>query len=260
MTYETLSVDTDARGVVSLTLNLPETRNALSRTMIDELANFADTIGSRQTTRAVILRGAGKVFCAGGDLKWMKDQIDADRKTRMHEARKLAIMLKKLNEMPSPLIACIAGGAYGGGVGLASVCDHVIAEDSARFGLTETRLGLIPATISPYVLARLGEGNARQIFFSSRIFSAAEAAELGLVSKVVVASKLEETVAIEIEPYLSVAPNAVASAKALTRSLGLKIDDAVIDYTIQQLADCWETPEAKEGIEAFLNKTKPSWV
>lgn len=260
MAFETLLVDRDARGVVTLTLNLPQTRNAMSGKMIAELHEFARTTGADPGTRAIILRGAGKVFCAGGDLGWMKEQINADRPTRMKEARKLATMLKALNEMRAPMIGCITGGAYGGGVGLASICDTVIAEETAKFGLTETRLGLIPATISPYVIARLGEGKARRVFMSSRIFSAQEALDLGLIARVVPSADLEEAVEAEVAPYLSVAPGAVGAAKSLARFLGPTIDDAVIDETITRLADTWETPEAAEGIEAFLTKTKPSWA
>ena len=156
MAYETLHIASDGSGVMVLTLNRPEKRNALSATMIAELTDFAKEMAKNPTARAIILRGEGSVFCAGGDLGWMHDQIKADRATRIVEARKLAMMFNALNEMPVPLIAEIHGAAMGGGVGLACVCDVVIAADTATFGLTETRLGLIPATIGPYVVARLG--------------------------------------------------------------------------------------------------------
>ena len=260
MGYETLDVQTDKRGVVDLCLNLPQTRNAMSAKMIFELTDFATTIGSDPSTRAVVLRGAGKVFCAGGDLAWMHQQIQADRETRIKEARKLAMMLFALNTMRAPLIGRIHGGAFGGGVGLACVCDVAIADQSAKFGLTETRLGLIPATISPYVLARMGEGMARRVFMSSRIFEAQEAVTLGLVAKSVAPQNMDAAIEAEVAPYLSVAPGAVAEAKALARALGHKIDQATIDASIERLADIWEGPEAAEGIAAFLNKTKPSWA
>ncbi|MCT8161590.1 crotonase/enoyl-CoA hydratase family protein [Pseudoruegeria sp. SHC-113] len=257
--YQTLSVATDARGVVSLTLNRPEARNALSAEMIGELTDFAHTIGAAPETRAVVLSGAGKVFCAGGDLGWMMDQIRADRATRMREARKLAEMLQALNEMPSPLIGRIHGGAFGGGVGMASVCDVAIAESGTKFGLTETRLGLIPATIGPYVIARMGEGKARRVFMSARLFGAEEAQALDLIAGHAAAEALDARIETEVAPYLEVAPGAVGAAKALARVLGPRIDDVVIDETITRLADTWETPEAREGIEAFLNKGVPSW-
>ncbi|MEM7752908.1 MAG: crotonase/enoyl-CoA hydratase family protein [Pseudomonadota bacterium] len=254
--YNTLSVTTDERDVTTLTLNRPDKRNALSAGMIAELTSFA----TKAKARAVILSGAGDVFCAGGDLTWMKAQIEADRATRMAEARKLAEMLRALNEMPCPLIARIHGGAFGGGVGMACVADVAIAAQGTKFGLTETRLGLIPATIGPYVLARIGEGRARRVFMSSRLFDADEAVDLGVVAKAVPEADLDTAIEAEITPYLATAPDAVARAKALARALGPRISDAEIDDTIARLADAWETDEARLGIDAFLTKRPPPWV
>ncbi len=258
--YNTLAVDMDADGVAHVALNRPEKRNALSAEMIAELTDFAGTIGAAKATRAVVLSGRGEVFCAGADLAWMHAQIKADRAGRMAEARKLAQMLRALNEMPTPLIAHIHGGAFGGGVGLACICDVALAETGTKFGLTETRLGLIPATIGPYVIARLGEGRARRVFMSARIFGADEAANLGIVARVVTADAMDDAVATEVAPYLNVASGAVGRAKALARMLGPRIDDAVIDATISHLADSWETEDAREGIDAFLGKRAPRWA
>ena len=258
--YEAISVSVDKRGVAFLELNNPNKKNALSSQMIEELTRFAKQDAGVGIIRAVVLSGRGNYFCAGGDLNWMKAQINADRETRIKEARKLAYMLKALNEMPVPLIGKIHGGAFGGGVGLTSICDVVIAEEDAKFGLTETRLGLIPATISPYVIARLGEGMARRIFMSSRIFGAEEARDLGLVVAVHPAEKMDEFVEKEVAPYLNAAPKAVGAAKALALSLGSGITDATIERTIQTLADIWEGPEAEEGIDAFFAKRKAEWV
>lgn len=258
--YSTLSITTDPRGVAHLVLNRPEKRNALSGQMIADLTAAALSLGGQDAVRAVVLSGAGSHFCAGGDLDWMKAQIDADRNSRMAEARKLAIMLKTLNELPKPLIGRIHGGAFGGGLGLACICDVAIASDSTRFGLTETTLGLIPATIGPYVLARVGEGMARRIFMSSRIFDAREACSLGLVARVVSQADLDAAVMAEVAPYLSAAPGAVAAAKALVRALGPKIDDAVMDDTIRRLTDIWEGEEAAHGVAAFLAKQPPRWA
>ena len=243
-----------------LTLNRPDKKNALSAQMIAELTEFAASVEKEPTARVVVLRGAGDVFCAGGDLDWMRAQINADRAGRMAEARKLALMLQSLNEMSLPLIGVVHGGAFGGGIGMACVCDVVIAETGTKFGLTETRLGLIPATISPYVIARMGEGKARRVFMSARIFSVPEARELDLVADCVPAEQLDARIEAEVAPYLKVAPGAVSASKALARSLGPKIDDAVIKDTVKRLADTWEGQEAKAGIDAFLTKKQPPWA
>ena len=200
-----------------------------------------------------------KPFCSGGDLDWMLQQIKADRQGRIYEARKLANMLRLLNEMPIPLVGAVHGGAFGGGVGLACVCDVVIADDNSKFGFTETRLGLIPATISPYVIARMGEGSARRVFMSARVFSVDEAKALSLVADHVPATEFYARLEAEVAPYLVVAPKAVGSSKKLARMLGPNIDDAVIEETIKMLCDIWESKEAKEGIDAFINKRKPHW-
>jgi methylglutaconyl-CoA hydratase len=260
MTYKKLEIRVDKRGVAYVKLNVPDKRNVLSAWMIDELTRMARTLGAALETRAIVLSGAGKIFCAGGDLLWMKAQIEADRTTRMREARKLAEMLNALNVMPTPLIGRIHGGAFGGGVGLACVCDVAIADEATRFGLTETRLGLIPATIGPYVLARMGEDKARRVFMSARVFDAIEAASLGIVARAVPADGLEEAVEAEVVPYLSVAPGAVGAAKALARALGPRIDSAVIDDTIRRLADSWEGDEARQGVAAFLEKRPAPWT
>lgn len=257
MSYATLKLDTDDRGVLTVTLNAPERRNALSAQMMDELTALAGAEGAE--ARAVVLRGAGEVFCAGGDLTWMQAQIRADREGRRAEARRLAGMLDALNTMSSPLIGRVHGGAYGGGVGLACICDVVVAEAGTRFGFTETKLGIIPATISPYVLARMGEGRARQVFMSARLFDADEAVRLGIATRAVPLADLDTAIEAEVAPYLKIARGAAARAKALARSLGPRIDEAVIEATIDRLVEAWESPEAEEGIAAFLEKRPARW-
>lgn len=258
--FETIRIETDARGVATLTLARAEKHNSMSARMIAELTEAAQQLGADPAVRVVILTGEGASFCAGGDLDWMREQFAADRATRISEARKLAFMLKALNELPKPLIGRVQGQAFGGGIGMMSVCDVCVAVDGAKFGLTETRLGLIPATISPYVVARMGEGKARRVFMSARLFDAAEARDLDLVARVVPADELDAAIEREVKPYLAAAPGAVARAKALARSLGTPITDAVIAATIERLADCWEDPEAHEGISAFFDKRKPAWI
>ena len=256
---ETIRIEVDRRGVASLILARPEKHNALSAMMMAELSQAAERLGRDPAVRVVVLRAEGESFCAGGDLGWMQDQMRADSATRAREATKLARMLFLLNEMPKPLIGRIHGNAFGGGVGMASVCDVVIASEAARFGLTETRLGLIPATIGPYVISRLGEAMARRVFMSARLFDAAEAERLGLVARVVAPEGLDAAVEAEVVPYLACAPGAVAEAKRLTRRLGPPINDALIAETISALVARWESDEAQEGIEAFFAKRKPIW-
>ncbi len=258
--FETILVDIDGRGVATITLNRPEKKNSLSAQMIADLTAVALDLPKNEKIRVAVLRGAGDTFCAGGDLGWMRQQIEADREGRMREARKLANMLRSLNEMRIPLVGAVHGGAFGGGVGLACICDVVIAEENSKFGFTETRLGLIPATISPYIMARMGEGPARRVFMSGRVFSTEEARALNIIADHVSTTEFYARIEAEVSPYLVVAPKAVGASKALARMLGPKIDDTVIDETIKLLCDTWEGREAQEGIDAFLNKQKPHWV
>ncbi len=258
MTYETINISTDERGVATLTLDRADKHNAMSGQMIDELSSITKVLDNDAAVRVVVLAANGKSFCAGGDLQWMKDQFNANRAQKIKEATKLAMMLNGLNTLSKPLIGKIDGNAFGGGVGLIATCDIAICSNSAKFGLTETRLGLIPATISPYVIARMGENKARRVFMSARIFDATEAKELNLVSGI--ADDLDAAVENEILPFLTAAPKAVAASKALARSLGPRIDTATISDTINSLADVWEGEEAQEGVSAFFEKRKPNWV
>ncbi|MDO5621989.1 MAG: crotonase/enoyl-CoA hydratase family protein [Paracoccus sp. (in: a-proteobacteria)] len=257
--FETIRIETDSRGVATLWLARAEKHNALSALMIDELTRAAEQLGADPKVRVVVLAAEGKSFCAGGDLGWMQDQMRADADTRRKGARALALMLNALNTLPKPLIGRVQGNAFGGGVGMMSVCDVVLAVREARFGLTETKLGLIPATIGPYVLARMGEDKARRVFMSARLFDASEAVGLNLVARLCDPEDLDKFTAEEVEPYLQCAPGAVAAAKKLARDLGPRIDEAVIDMTIEALVNVWEGSEAPEGIAAFFDKRKPGW-
>jgi len=258
--YKTIKVDMDARGVATLTLDRPDKHNAMSAQMLEDLTVAAQELGADDAVRVVVLTGAGKSFCAGGDLGWMRDQMGMDATTRSAEARKLATMLNALDTLPKPLVGALQGNAFGGGVGLACVCDVVVAVSEAKLGLTETRLGLIPATIGPYVIARMGEGRARQVFMSARIFDAQEAVAFGIVSKAVPAAAMHAAVEAEIRPYLDAAPQAVAAAKKLVRDLGGSVTPEAIDLSIDALAARWESEEAQEGIAAFFAKRKALWM
>ncbi len=257
---ETIRLEEDTRGVATLTLARGEKRNAMSGEMIAELTEAASQIAASDTTRAVILAAEGKAFCAGGDLGWMRAQMAADDETRRREAMALAQMLRSLDRLPVPVVGRVHGDAFGGGVGMMSVCDVVIAAEGTRFGLTETKLGLIPATIGPYVVARMGAAKARRVFFSSRVFDVEEAHDLGLVTKIVAPEVLDAAVDVEITPYLSCAPGAVAAAKGLIADLGYGISDEALQTSVDALVKRWATDEADEGTAAFFDKRKPRWA
>ena len=256
----TVSLLVDERGVARLSLTRAEKRNALSGEMISDLADAAAEIVARDDIRVVVLCSEGSVFCAGGDLQWMRDQMAADDATRRREAMALAIMLKSLNELPIPLIGRVQGNAFGGGVGLMAVCDVVVAAEGTTFGLTETKLGLIPATIGPYVISRMGEAKARSVFFSSKLFGVDEAVHLGLVNRVVAADALDAAIEEEVLPYLSCAPGAVAEAKALIREVSNPIPAGAIEASVDALVRRWASPEADEGTRAFFEKRKADWM
>ncbi|MBF9060828.1 crotonase/enoyl-CoA hydratase family protein [Rhodobacterales bacterium HKCCSP123] len=256
----TLELEVDSRGVAWLRLNRPDVHNAMDAAMIAELTEAADRLGRDPAVRVVVLTGTGRSFCAGGDLGWMKAQMAADGETRAREARSLAGMLGALDRMSKPLIGRVQGQAFGGGVGLMSVCDVAVGVEGAKFGLTEVRLGLIPATIGPYVVARMGAARARRVFFSGRVFGAGEAVELGLLARAVPEDGLDEAVEAEIAPYLGAAPGAVAAGKALVAELAAPVDEAQIAATIDALVARWESEESAEGIGAFFEKRKARWM
>lgn len=257
--FETITIATDSRGIARLTLSRPEKHNTLSGRMIDELTEAAARLGADPEVRVVVLAAEGESFCAGGDLEWMKAQIAGNAESRRAGATALAMMLRALDLMPKPLIGRIQGPAYGGGVGMMSVCDLTIGVPAARFGLTETRLGLIPATISPYVIARIGVTAARRHMLASRLFDAVEAHRIGLLSSLADPADLDAAIEAEVEPFLSCAPGAVADAKALIRVIAAPPDKALIDQTVGLLVKRWESAESAEGIAAFFEKRAPAW-
>lgn len=259
MEFETLTIDIDRRGVATLTLNRPDRHNALNAALIGELRRAAESLAVDDNVRVVVLAGAGRSFCAGGDFHWFAANTGLDRDGRIAQGRSLAAMLKDLNELPKPLIGRIQGSAYGGGVGLIAVCDLAIGAAGARFGLTEVRLGLVPATIAPYVVARIGEANARATMLSGALFDAARARDIGLLTETVPGDALPARVEAVIEEHLQAASGAVAETKRLIRYVdGHGRADNMV-YTAERLADAWESEEGRAGIDAFLNKRPPPW-
>ncbi|MGR3322410.1 MAG: crotonase/enoyl-CoA hydratase family protein [Pseudooceanicola sp.] len=257
---DTVRIEQDARGVATLWLARADKHNALSAQMIRELHEAADALAADDAVRVVVLAAEGPTFCAGGDLAWMRAQFDAPPADRAREAGALAWMLNALNDLPKPLIGRVQGNAFGGGIGMMAVCDVAVGVETATFALTETRLGLIPATIGPYVAARMGEARARRVFMSGRRFKGPEAVELGLLARSVPEAELDAAVEAEVDPYLDTAPGAVARSKALLRHLGPPITPEVIEHSIGELVSCWEGEEAPEGIGGFFEKRKARWM
>jgi len=257
--FETIDLRQDARGVARLVLNRPEKHNSLSERMIAELTEAAGVLGADPGVRVVVLAASGQSFCAGGDLAWMKAQMAGGAAARRDAASALAGMLHALDTMAKPLIGRIHGAAYGGGVGMMAVCDLAVGVAGLQFGLTETRLGLIPATIGPYVVARIGAAGARRHMLGARPFGSDEALRLGLLHSVAAPDALDAALEAEIAPFLTCAPGAVAAAKAMIRRLAPPVGPEVIAATIDLLIDRWEGAEAAEGIAAFLERRAPGW-
>ncbi len=258
--FRTIRLETNPRGVARLTLARPEKHNALDATMIAEITEAARALATDASVRVVVLSAEGRSFCAGGDLGWMREQMEADAATREGQARALAGMLAALDGLPMPLLGAVQGPAYGGGVGLLSVCDIAVGVEGAAFAMTEVRLGIIPATIGPYVLARIGAPAARRLVLSARRFEPEEALSLGLLAQVVPPDGLDAAIEEEVAALLACAPGAVADIKRLIRDLAQRVGPEAIDLSIQALVARWETEEAQAGIRAFFEKTAPPWT
>ncbi len=227
--------------------------------MMAEITQAAENLDKDHTVRAVILAGEGKSFCAGADLGWMQDNFHRSREERIAESEKLAIMLGALNRLGKPLIGRVHGQAYAGGVGLISVCDIAIGVKKARFSVTEVRLGLTPANISPFLIDCIGVKNARRTFLNAHFFEGEEALNIGLLDKVVDTMDLDEAVEIEVKEALDCAPEAVAMTKKLIQFVSQNDKEKVRSYTAELLADCWEGEEAQGGITAFFDKKAMPW-
>ena len=257
--YETLDLSIDDRGVARLTLDRPEARNAMSQEMIVEMRAAARRLTEDEAVRVVVLSGSGNVFCAGGDLKGMQRQASATREGRIADATEFAETLNELDTLPKLIIGRINGSAYGGGLGLISLCDVAIGLVSSKFCMTEVTLGLIPSVISPYVVARMGVPNARRSMLPSFVMDGDQAVRFGLLSAAVEPDALDDAVDDEIARFLRCAPGAVAACKRLIQFVGTHDVVENMRYTADALADAWESAECHEGIAAFLEKRKPKW-
>lgn len=247
-------------AIARLTLNRPDMRNAFDEALIAALTRAVKQAAQDPRVRVLLLTGAGKAFCAGGDLNWMRKMAthtDADNRA---DASRLADMLHTIWACPKPIVACVNGDAYAGGMGLLSACDIAIAADTAQFCLSETRLGLLPATISPYVIRAMGERAANRYFLTAERFDAATALRLGLLHDAVPAERLHDEANAICLTLCANGPDAVQASKRLVRDFaGQPINAALIADTVERIAACRSTDEAREGVAAFLEKREPSW-
>jgi methylglutaconyl-CoA hydratase len=259
MPYHYLTTRRDS-GVEYLTLNRPEVRNAFNADMIGEIADWAGQVAaSAGELRAVVMSGAGKAFCAGGDAAWMAQTVSYSDEENVRDARALAGMFRAINSLPVPVVGRVHGAAMGGGAGLAAVCDIVVAADDAMFGFTEVKLGLIPAVVSFFVLQKIGQSAARELFLTGARFPAARAYEIGLVHAVVPAADVDATVADYLGELATGGPEAIGAAKSLIASVaGIGPDEAAA-FTADAIATRRRSAEGQEGLRAFLDKRPPRW-
>ena len=247
-------------SVVRLRLNRPELHNAFDAGLIATLTSHLQALVHDADVRVVVLEGAGASFSAGADLNWMRGMAGASEADNREDALALARLMRTLDALPKPTIARVHGAAFGGGVGLVACCDIAIGTTEAKFGLTESKLGLLPAVISPYVIAAVGARQARRWFATAEIFDAAEALRIGLLHQVVAADQLDAAVQRQIDFLIKAGPIASATAKALVRRVAAGGDAmSVDDANAALIAKLRASPEGQEGISAFLDKRKPTW-
>jgi methylglutaconyl-CoA hydratase len=259
--YQFLLVAAEA-GVERLTLNRPDVRNAFNEHVITELTAWAAAARSRaerHETRVVVLQGAGKMFCAGADVNWMSKTVQFTKEENERDAMAMSRMFAAINALPVPVVGRVQGAALGGGAGLAAVCDVVVAAEDVMFGFTEVKLGLLPAVISPFALAKIGRSAARELFLTGARFSAARAKEIGLVHAVVPAAELDAGVEHYLREFANAGPEAVAAAKALIPLVWERTTDEASAITTRAIADRRVSGEGQEGLHAFLEKRKASW-
>jgi methylglutaconyl-CoA hydratase len=267
MTYKYLSTRREG-SVEYVTLNRPDVRNAFNAELIEELTAWAAgmvQLGSQgsqgsQGVRCVVLSGAGKTFCAGADVTWMAETIQYTEARNLSDATAASRMFAAIDALPVPVIARVHGAALGGGAGLAAVCDIVVAEETALFGFTEVKLGILPAVISPFALAKIGRSAARELFLTGARFSAARAREIGLVHQVVPTGALDAAVAAYVRDILEAGPEAIAAAKALIPHVAGQPLDEARTISAAALAKRRVSAEGQEGLRAFLEKRAPAWL
>ena len=259
MKLEAIETRIDPRGVAYLALARPEVKNAMNGTMYDEARAALKDFAADGGVRVLVLTGLGDVFCAGGDFKYQQSQNGRPRAERIREAQKLALWLRELDTFPKLTIGRINGSAYAGGIGLISTCDIAIGLGDARFAVTEARIGMIPGMISPYVVKRIGEANARRLFLNATPFDGHEAKAFGLLSAVANPGDLDTMVEHEIDLALRCAPDAVIAIKRLIHYVDQHGFDDNLIYTVDRVADMWDSADAAEGMQSFYEKRLPRW-
>jgi methylglutaconyl-CoA hydratase len=260
MTYQTLELTRDGY-LATITLNRPEVRNAFNEVMIAEITRAFHSAGEERDIRAIVLAAHGPAFCAGADLNWMKKMADFSHEENLADAGQLAEMLHTIYTCTKPVVVKVQGDCYAGGMGLVAACDIAVTVDTANFCLSEVKLGLIPATISPYVMKAMGENAARRYFLTAERFSAAEAQRIGFVHEVANAETLDAKVAELVKALVSNSPHAVMQAKALVRGIGgREISTELIIGTVENIAQIRASKEGREGVRSFLEKRKPDWL
>lgn len=248
------------KNIATITMNRPEVHNAFNEGMIAAMTEAFEKAGADKGVRAVILNGNGKSFCAGGDLNWMRKVADYNFEQNVADAMTLGRLLKTINTLPKPTIALVQGNAFGGGVGLAACCDIAFAEDTAKFCLSEVKIGLIPSIIAPYVIAAIGERQARRYFLTAEVIDGKTAARIGLVHEAAPSSEMDNLLDEAIYALWEGAPAAQARGKNLILDIAKrKIDDDLIKFTSEKIAEARASEEGKEGLSAFLSKGTPGW-
>jgi methylglutaconyl-CoA hydratase len=250
------------KGVHTITLARPEVRNAFNETLIGEIRRAFELASADDAVRCIVLAAEGKAFCAGADLNWMRRMADYNRQQNIDDAGELARMLRTIFECPKPTIARVQGDVYAGGMGLVAACDMAVSLNSAGYCLSEVKLGLIPATISPYVIRAIGARASHRYFLTAERFDADEALRLGLVHEVVSSeAQLDERVSALAQALLLASPNTMRECKQLLHDVaGQQIDDALVAQTVAGIADIRASAEGKEGVQSFLQKRKPNWL
>jgi methylglutaconyl-CoA hydratase len=260
LTTTRLGDSPNGSNILRVSLNRPEVRNAFDEEVIAALTAIAKDAARDPSLRALVLSGEGAAFCAGADLGWMTKAVAYSRQDNLRDAEDLARMLELLDLLPLPVIGRVHGAALGGGVGLVAVCDIVVAADDTVFAFSETKLGILPAVISPYVVAKIGASAARELFLTGARFDAQRARELGLVHQVVPFDGLDDAVNRYLREVLTAAPSAIAAAKELLREIHGSRPAEVIGVTTSRIAEQRVSPDGQEGMRAFLEKRKPRWV